>query len=120
MRKLIVMLTPLASICWIRPHFFVSKWIFLFAVLMAPGYANSDQPGFTTDDLIGTTIFALSETKTGNLRGWHSRGGATLGYSELGLGLSEYYRDGQAIFIITRIDGKLNKTILDFRSGVSI
>ena len=92
-------------------YFWSGKWIFLFAALMAPEYAYPDPPDFTTDNLIGSTIFAQSETRTGSLRGWHERGGTSLGYSELGLGLSEYYRDGQVIFIITKTDSKLNQTI---------
>jgi hypothetical protein len=77
--------------------------------------AISGQRGIAVDSLIGTTIPATSSDRPGSLAGWHEKGGRTLSHSELGLSLSEYYRDGQAIFIITRIDGNLNQTILDVK-----
>lgn len=95
------LLTPLAAISCL-------------AMVSSAAYSEK-KPEINVDALVGTTIPARSASRTGDLNGWHERGGTLLGHSELGLGLSEYYRDGQAIFIITRTDSKLNKTILDVR-----
>ncbi|MEQ1662144.1 MAG: hypothetical protein ABL877_05570 [Thiobacillus sp.] len=93
------------------------RWIFTLVLVMASGSACSEQKEkvFSVTHLVGIKIPARAAGSTGYLPGWNEKGGWSLGDSKLRLGLSEYYRGNQAIFIITRADRQLNGTILDAR-----
>ncbi|MDP3812053.1 MAG: hypothetical protein Q8Q78_13710 [Hydrogenophaga sp.] len=88
-----------------------SKWLLVFAICATSTSAISDDARNSIHGLIGKILPALPDGRVGILADWIQKGGTVLDSTDLGLNLSEYYRNGDAIFIVTKMKSNRDQVI---------